>query len=295
MKKPILFLLAAQCVPVFCQPYNHPPSDLAPSLETINSISASESCAEVTQVLEIRDHEDDEKARLFARATTETTDSTTSTTESTTTSTTSTSETTTASTSSTTSTTTSDSTTTSSTTSTSTSSTSISSTSTSTSTTSTTTSTSSSTTTTTSTASTTTSTATSTSTTSAEVKEWNRKGNIAAVAFSVSLISLFLGISIVHCARDRAKSKRIAARELLKASATSAEPLSHTKTNSTANLLPDSSSVMLKDNPFSDSRPRTAQDPSPTPNNNSQAGVGGTEARENVVAPAVNHQQESLV
>ncbi|CAI7647373.1 unnamed protein product [Penicillium pancosmium] len=278
MKKPILFLLAAQCAPVFCQPYSHPPSDLAPSLETINSISASQSHGEVTQVLEIRDYEDDEKARLFARATTETTDSATSTTEKTTTS----------STSSSTSTTTSDSTTTSSTTSTSTSSTS-----TSTSTTSTTSTTSSSTTT--STASTTTSTATSTSTTSAEVKEWNRKGNIAAVAFSVCLISLFLGISIVHCARDRAKTKRIAARELLKASAVSAEPLSHAKTNSTANLLPDHSSVMLKDNPFSDSRPRTAQDPPTTPNNNSQAGVGGTEVRENAVAQAVNHQQESLV
>ncbi|CAI7579122.1 unnamed protein product [Penicillium manginii] len=282
MKKPILFLLAAQAAPVFCQPYNHPPSDLALSLETINSISAGQGCGDVTHVLEIRDYEDEEKARLFARAT-ETTDSTTSTTEKTTTSSTS-------STSSSTSTTTSDSTTTSSTTSTSTSSTS-----TSTSTTSATTTSTSTSSTTTSTASTTTSTATSTSTISAEVKEWNRRGNIAAVAFSCCLISLFLGISIIHCARDRAKSKRIAARELLKASAVSTGPLGHTKTNSTANLLPDRSSVMLKENPFSDSRPRTAQGTSPTPNNNSQAGVAGAEARENVAVPAANHEQESLV
>jgi hypothetical protein len=52
---------------------------------------------------------------------------------------------------------------------------------------------------------------------------------------------------------------------------------------------------MLKENPFSDSRPRTAQGTSPTPNNNSQAGVAGAEARENVAVPAANHEQESLV
>ncbi|OQE25355.1 hypothetical protein PENSTE_c006G06646 [Penicillium steckii] len=278
----IPLLMAMQCAAVFCQPHAVRSSDKTSQIEN-NTESASNPGSrygEFVKVVEVRNY-DDEKAKLVARATTATTDSTTSTTDTTTS--TSSSETTTSSTSST---TTSDSTTTSSTTSTSTTSTS---TSTSTSSTST---TSSSTTT---TASTTTSTATSTSTTSAAVKEYNRKGNIAAIAFACCLISLFLGISIIHCARDRAKSKRIAERELLKETAASTMPLSYSKTNSTANLLPDQSPGLLKDNPFSDSRPRTAQSTSPTPNNYSQPATTGDQTTENVQRPLNEDQRGSLV
>ncbi|KAJ5589699.1 hypothetical protein VI817_003568 [Penicillium citrinum] len=275
----IPFLMVMQCAPVFCQPHAVPSSNKTSQIKNIPEGSPSSGYGGFVQIVEVRNYID-EKAMLVARATTATTDSTTSTTDTTTS--TSSSETTTSSTAST---TTSDSTTTSSTTSTSTTSTSTSS--------STSTSTTSSSTTT--TASTTISTTTSTSTVSAEVKEWNRKGNIAAIVFSCCLISLFLGISIIHCARDRAKSKRIAQRELLKEAAVSTTPLSYSKTNSTANLLPDRSSGMSKENPFSDSRPRTAQSTSPTPNNNTQPAAGEDEPVKNTQRSLNQLQRGSLV
>ncbi|KAJ5102484.1 hypothetical protein N7532_003013 [Penicillium argentinense] len=278
MQKSILFLLAAQCAQVLGQPYSVPPSDLASQTDDHHPTLVDRSYGEILQVLEIRhgDDSDSDKARIVVRATTATTtDSTMSTTDSTTSTI---SETTTSS-------TTSSTTTSETTTSTTTSSTTTSATTTST--------TSGSTTTSTASTTTSTSTATATSTESTAMKAYNHKGNIAAIIFGVCLISLFLGISIIHCARDRAKSRRIAARELLKASAVSSEPLAHSKTNSTANLLPERSSMMFKQNPFTDSCPPQSAT-SPTPDNNVPANSKG-HIMEHGTAGTANPHRMSLV
>lgn len=103
-----------------------------------------------------------------------------------------------------------------------------------------------------------TSTATTTNAVSAELAEWNYKGNIAAVTFSCCLVSLFAGISIVHCARDRAKRRRIATSELIKtASSVSAKPPLLSKSASAA--YPQSS-MPFTDNPAVEQSPlRSAQ------------------------------------
>ncbi|KAJ6114029.1 hypothetical protein N7523_007346 [Penicillium sp. IBT 18751x] len=110
--------------------------------------------------------------------------------------------------------------------------------------------------TTTSTSTSTTSTASATSSARAELAEWNRKGNITAIVFSVCLVSLFCGISIGFCVSDKARKKRIAARGMLKSNSTmSTEPLVPFRLASSGERL----SLMSKDNPLRDTPPQTAQ------------------------------------
>ncbi|KAK4871036.1 hypothetical protein LT330_000273 [Penicillium expansum] len=199
---------------------------------------------------------------LQARDTTTTTDSTTSTdttsdttttdatTTDTTTSETSTSTTSTTSTTATSTSETSTSSSTSSTSTTTTSATSTSATSSSTTSTSTTSTTSSSTTT--SSASTTTSTATATATSSstAELDEWNRRGNIAAIVFGCCMISLFGGLSLLYCLRNKARARRIAARKELESSQSYSKiPLVAAKHNSATDLELNRSSMMFTNKP----------------------------------------------
>ncbi|KAJ5715851.1 uncharacterized protein N7483_013032 [Penicillium malachiteum] len=106
-------------------------------------------------------------------------------------------------------------------------------------------------------ATTTTTTAAATTTTSSSTAKRNRRGNIAAIIFVCCLVSVFAGVAFLHCYKERALSKRIAARELLKATAMPSEVVPATRNESSTNLLADRSSVMLGDN--MDSRAPTAQ------------------------------------
>ena len=125
------------------------------------------------------------------------------------------------------------------------------------------TSTSSSSTTTTSSSTKTATTATATSSSTAHLDAWNRKGNIAAIVFGCCLVSLFIGISIVHCARDRAKARRIAARELLKSgSSYSLIPPTAAKGSFTPEVKMDRSSTMFTNNPQADYFPTPRSTPS---------------------------------
>ncbi|KAJ5316525.1 hypothetical protein N7508_001033 [Penicillium antarcticum] len=242
MRGLVVALLAVQCAQVLGHPHAAANTEWVPAKTTTTLSPTPMSEAGKTG----RNHEKRGYGEiLMARATTDTTDSSTSTTESTT-STTSTSDTTTTTSSESTSTSTSSST--SSTSSITTSSTTTSSTTSSTSSTTSSTSTSSSSTT--STSSTTTSTATATSTESAALKAWNHKGNIAAIIFGCCLISLFSGLTILHCARNRARSRRIAARELLESSASTSALLPATsKGVSTPDVNSVRSSMMFTNQP----------------------------------------------
>ncbi|OKP07672.1 hypothetical protein PENSUB_5787 [Penicillium subrubescens] len=247
-----ILLLASHFALIACQPYRPSTSSIESEIYDVPSSSTDENLNHPSA------RDDIDRVIIIARDTPTTSESTTLTTTASTSSETSTSttysDTSTTSTSST-SASTSTSTSTSSTSTITTSTSSTTSTSTQSTTTSTSTTSSRSTTTATS-SSTTTTTASATSTTSAEIAEWNRKGNIAATIFSCCLISLFSGVSILHCARDRAKSKRLAARELMSAKPT--EPLVASRGGSTAELIPDRSSILFKDNPFGEQRPQTA-------------------------------------
>ncbi|KAJ5668717.1 hypothetical protein N7462_009787 [Penicillium macrosclerotiorum] len=282
-----LLLLGVHLSQVVCQPYAAPTAVLDPSETTGGADLLPTPTPTANAELNIFDARD---GVIVARATSETSESTTSTTSESTTTSTTTSD------SSTTSTTTSSTTssTTTSTTTTTTSSTSSSSTTGTTS-----SSSTSSSTTTTSSSTTTTTAATATSSSSAELAEWNRKGNIAAIVFSCCLISLFSGVSILHCVRDWAKQRRIAARELMNASSAQAVvPIASSKHDSTANLIADRSSVAtFRDSPFGDPRPQTAQsshhDWNANTDTHSQNGLSnssdlGTASHE-------NHQHQSLV
>ncbi|KAJ5946936.1 hypothetical protein N7454_003775 [Penicillium verhagenii] len=254
----LLLLLGAQLSRVSAQPFSTPTTiELAPQTTGLAFPPMVADVDGTVQILEIRDKRE-LLGGIFARDTTTTSESTTSTTSTTsstsTTSTTSSTSSTTSTTSSTTSTTSTTSSTTSSTT-TSDSTTSTTSSATSSSTTASTT--------TSSTSSTTTSTATATSTVSAAQAKKNHQGVINAIIFVCVIFSLFAGVSIIHCAGERAKSKRIAARQLLKATAVVPAPLETMKNESSTNLLGDRSSVIFRDNPQSESRPMTARTPSP--------------------------------
>ncbi|KAJ5742434.1 uncharacterized protein N7511_011453 [Penicillium nucicola] len=241
MRGLLVALVAIQCAQVLGHP--HAANTSIPAKATVTLSPVPVEAGEIVRTREKRGYGE----ILLARATTDTTDSSTSTTESTT-STTSTSDTTTTSAS--TSTTTSSTSSTSTTTTSSTTSSSTTSTSSTTSSTSTTSSSTTSTSSTSSTSSTTTSTATATSTESAALKEWNHRGNIAAIVFGCCLISLFSGLSILHCARNRAKSRRIAARELLESSASTAALLPTTmKGRSTPEADSVRSSMMFTNQP----------------------------------------------
>ncbi|KAJ5209352.1 hypothetical protein N7449_003731 [Penicillium cf. viridicatum] len=204
---------------------------------------------------------------LQARDTTATTDSTTSTDTTTDTTDTTTSETSTSTTTSTTATSTleaSTSTSSTSTTSTSTTSTSTSST-----------TTSSSTTTTSASTTTSTSSATATSSSTAELDEWNRRGNIAAIVFGCCMISLFGGLSLLYCLRNKAKARRIAARKELEASPSYSKiPLVAAKHNSATDLELNRSSMMFTNKPETEYFP--AQGPPSGPNYQSHSHTAST-------------------
>ncbi|KAJ5712390.1 hypothetical protein N7493_008858 [Penicillium malachiteum] len=246
MQALLLLLLGAQLTGVTAHPYATKDVSLAAQTSEPASNFLGIDTDKLLRVFEFRDIE--ERDVIVARATT--TDSTTSTTS---TSTTSTSTSTTSTTSS---------TTTSSTTSTTSTSTTSSTTSTTTTTSSSSASSSASTTTsastkTTTSATTTTTTAAATTTSSSSTSERDRRGNIAAIIFVCCLVSVFAGVAFLHCYKERALSKRIAARELLKATAMPSEVVPPTRNESSTNLLGDRSSVMLGDNV--DSRAPTAQ------------------------------------
>ncbi|KAJ5718601.1 hypothetical protein N7488_004247 [Penicillium malachiteum] len=244
MQALLLLLLGAQLSGVTAHPYATKDVSLAAQTSEPASNFLGIDTDKLLRVFEFRDIE--ERDVIVARATTDSTTSTTSTsTTSTSTSTTSTtSSTTTSSTTSTTSTSTTSSATSTTTTTSSSSASSGASTTTSASTT-------------TTSATTTTTTAAATTTSSSSTNERNRRGNIAAIIFVCCLVSVFAGVAFLHCYKERALSKRIAARELLKATAMPSEVVPHTRNESSTNLLGDRSSVMLGDNV--DSRAPTAQ------------------------------------
>ncbi|GIK05227.1 hypothetical protein Aspvir_009331 [Aspergillus viridinutans] len=121
-------------------------------------------------------------------------------------------------------------------------------------TTSTTTSSTSSTTTTSSSSTTTTATTTTTSTTtptpteSAELKEWNHRGTIAAIVTCSILGSFFVGACIARCFRNRTKKRRIEARKQLgKESSLSMLALTPENGKSASQLKVDRESIMFCD------------------------------------------------
>ncbi|KAJ6188100.1 hypothetical protein N7519_003008 [Penicillium mononematosum] len=232
MQLSILALCTLLCPRVLGHPYVSETTCISATKTSVENLWVVSEPTEVSHIQGKRGYGE----ILQARDTTATTDSTTSTDTTTDTTTSETSTSITTSTSST------------SETSTSTSSTSTTSTST-TSTTSSTTSTSS---TTTSSASTTTSTTTATATSSstAELDEWNRRGNITAIVFGCCMISLFVGISVIYCVRDRARARRIAARKELESSSSDSKiPLVAAKDKAIADIEVNRSSMMFTNQP----------------------------------------------
>ncbi|KAJ5399449.1 hypothetical protein N7465_009938 [Penicillium sp. CMV-2018d] len=246
---------------------------------------------------------------LQARDATATTDSTTSTDATTDTTDTTTSETSTSTTTSTTATSTSETSTSTSSTSTaststaSTSTTSTSTTSTSTSSATSSTTTSSSTTTTSASTTTSTSTATATSSSTAELDEWNRRGNIAAIVFGCCMISLFGGLSLLYCLRNKAKARRIAARKEMEASLSDSKiPLVAAKHNSATDIELNRSSIMFTNKPEMEYLP--TQDTTSVPNHHShshtssatsQTTAGQSSTREHMPRAYSNDQHTPLV
>lgn len=64
------------------------------------------------------------------------------------------------------------------------------------------------------------------------------------------MISLFAGISVIYCARDRARARRIAARKELESSSSGSKiPLVAAKDNAIADLEVNRSSMMFTNQP----------------------------------------------
>ncbi|KAJ5508136.1 hypothetical protein N7527_010279 [Penicillium freii] len=229
------------------------------------------------EILQVRDATATTDSTTSTDTTTDTTDTTTSETSTSTTSTTATS------TSETSTSISSTSTTSTSTVSTSTTSTSM--TSTSTSSTTSTTTTSSSTTTTSASTTTSTSTATETSSSTAELDEWNRRGNIAAIVFGCCMISLFGGLSLLYCLRNKAKARRIAARKELEASLSDSKiPLVAAKHNSATDLKLNRSSMMFTNKPETEYLP--TQDAPSVPNHHSHSHTSSTTSQTTAGQPS---------
>ncbi|KAJ5179967.1 hypothetical protein N7492_003177 [Penicillium capsulatum] len=237
MRRFLHLWLGGQFLCASCQPYTPPTASQAPQITNAPGrlegyhLKNIESVVEVYNSIEkrwIQARDTSESESTTSEGTSTTSESSTSTTEPTTTS----SETSSASTST-------DSTTTSTSTST------------------------TSSTTTTSSPTTSTSTSTATSTSSAELVAWNHAGNNRAIVFGCCLVALFAGVITLHCALDRAKAKRIAARELLAVSSVSKTPL--VSNGLSSGSMTDRSSLMFRDNPANDSRPQTpGMAPSPS-------------------------------
>ncbi|CAI7571147.1 unnamed protein product [Penicillium glandicola] len=210
---------------------------------------------------------------LRARDTTATSASTTSTTSTTTSTTTTSSTTSTTSTTTSTTTTSTATATATSTTTTATGTTTTATTTTSSATTSTSTTTASTTTSTSSTTTTTTSTASSSS--AAALAEWNRTGNITAIVFGCCMISLFLGVSILYCASDRARERRIEARKALDATPSYSKiPL----VAKSPDFETKRSSMMFTNNPQTDYFPARSTTPSASNHNHTYSATSHTTA-----------------
>ncbi|KAJ5978430.1 hypothetical protein N7501_001772 [Penicillium viridicatum] len=279
MKLSIFALCTLLCSRVFGHPYTSETTWLPATTTSVEELWVA---PEPTEVAHLYGKRGDGNI-LQARDTTATTDSTTSTDTTTDTTDTTTSETSTSTTTSTTATSTSEtststsstSTASTSTASTSTASTSTASTSTSSTTTSSTTTSSSTTTTSASTTTSTSSTATATSSSTAELDEWNRRGNVAAIVFGCCMISLFGGLSLLYCLRNKAKARRIAARKELEASLSESKvPLVAAKHNSATDLELNRSSMMFTNKAETEYLP--TQDASSVPNHHSHSHTSST-------------------
>ncbi|KAJ5960798.1 uncharacterized protein N7479_007948 [Penicillium vulpinum] len=111
---------------------------------------------------------------------------------------------------------------------------------------------------------------TSTGKSAAELAEWNRKGNIAAIVFGCCFISFFLIVCIVYYLSSRAKARRIAASKL-------------SSSNDSYSKIP-----LVAINVDSPSEPEVNRS-SPMPNNNPQTEyypTGGSPSVSNYSAPS---------
>ncbi|OQD71111.1 hypothetical protein PENPOL_c001G06497 [Penicillium polonicum] len=303
MKLSILALCTVLCSRVLGHPYTSGTTWI-PATTTSVELWVAPEPTEVAHLYGKRGYDE----IIQARDTTATTDSATSTDTTTDTTDTTTSETSTSTTSTTATSTSETSTSTSSTSTTSTSTaststTSTSTTSTSTSSTTSSTTTSSSTTTTSASTKTSTSTATATSSSTAELDEWNRRGNIAAIVFGCCMISLFGGLSLLYCLRNKARARRIAARKELEASLSDSKiPLVAAKHNSATDLELNRSSMMFTNKPETEYLP--TQDAPSVPNHHShshttsttsQTTAGQSSTREHMPRAYSNDQHTPLV
>ncbi|RHZ49223.1 uncharacterized protein CDV56_105602 [Aspergillus thermomutatus] len=129
--------------------------------------------------------------------------------------------------------------------------------------------------TTTSTATTTTSTTTPTTTESAELKEWNHRGTIAAIVTFSILGSFFVGACMARCIHNRAKKRRIEARKQLdKESLVSMLPLARENGKSASQLKLDRESIMFCDERrYYQGQPRPESVPSLSGQSNWQGSV----------------------
>ncbi|KOS37169.1 hypothetical protein ACN38_g12047 [Penicillium nordicum] len=126
-----------------------------------------------------------------------------------------------------------------------------------------------------------TSTATATSSSTAELDEWNRRGNIRAIVFGCCMISLFGGLSLLYCLRNKAKARRIAAQKELEASPSYSKiPLVATKHNSATDLEVTRSSMMFTNKPDTEYFP--AQDAPLVPSHHSHSHTTSTTSQTTV-------------
>jgi hypothetical protein len=133
--------------------------------------------------------------------------------------------------------------------------------------------------------------------------EWNRRGNIAAIVFGCSMISLFGGLSLLYCLRNKAKAKRIAARKELVASPSYSKlPLVAAKHNSATDFELNRSSMMFNNKPETDYFPAQGapsvpeyQSHSHTTSTTSQTTAGQSSTREHMPRAYSNDQHAPLV
>ncbi|KAJ5486780.1 hypothetical protein N7530_001080 [Penicillium desertorum] len=123
-------------------------------------------------------------------------------------------------------------------------------------------------------------------------------GNITAIVFGCCMISLFGGISVVYCARDRARARRIAARkELASSSSDSKTPLVAVKDKAIADLEVNRSSMMFTNHPQTEyfpvrSAPSVSNHHSHTTSATSQT---TTSTRDHASRAHINEQNTPLV
>ncbi|OQE29039.1 hypothetical protein PENFLA_c004G07956 [Penicillium flavigenum] len=123
-------------------------------------------------------------------------------------------------------------------------------------------------------------------------------GNITAIVFGCCMISLFGGISVIYCARDRARARRIAARKELESSSSDSKiPLVAAKDNAIADLEVNRSSMMFTNQPQTEyfparSTPSVSNHHSHTTSATSQT---TTSTRDHASRAHINEQNTPLV